>query len=107
LSDITLQIRKVIFEKYNDPNIRFTNDDVFGVLQKNGMISKSLTIDDMEQHFTTLCNCGVIRNIAQNFTTQWFKLFEPLESIRCSSCQNETYVNKSEEESCPSCKAAI
>lgn len=104
---IPLQIRKIIFEKYNNGDVRFTNDEIFDLLQKNGTIDKSLTIDDMEQHFAGLCNSGVMRNIAQNFTTQWFKLFEPLEEFRCHSCKNQSYINKSDERSCPSCGASI
>jgi hypothetical protein len=104
---IPLQIRKIIFEKYNNPDTRFTNDEIFVVLQKDNTIDKSTTIDDVEQYFAELCNAGLMRNIAQNFTTQWFKLFEPLESVRCSSCQNQIYINKSEEKNCPACNAAI
>jgi len=101
MSDILLEIRKVIFEKYNDPDARFTNDEIFEVLQKDNTIEKSITIDDMEQHFATLCNAGIMRNIAQNFTTQWFKIFDPLEKISCQSCHKDMHVNKSEEKTCP------
>lgn len=104
---IPSQIRKIIFEKYNNGDIRFTNDEIFAVLQQNEMIDKSLTIDDVEQHFTELCDSGVMRNIAQNFTTQWFKLFEPLEEFKCASCQVQSYINKTDERSCPHCKASI
>jgi hypothetical protein len=104
---IQLQIRKIIFEKYNDPNVRFTNDEIFNILQKDGNIDKSITIDDVEPYFAELCKLGLMRNIAQNFTTQWFKLFEPLEAIKCSSCQTQSHISKSEEKNCPSCKTAI
>lgn len=104
---IPLQIRKIIFEKYNNGDVRFTNDEIFESLQQNGTIDKSLTIDDVEQHFTELCNSGVMRNIAQNFTTQWFKIFEPLAEFQCPSCQNQSYINKSDERSCPKCRASI
>lgn len=109
MSDILLQIRKTIFDKFNDPDTRFTNDEVFAEMQKNGTVDKAITIDDMEQYFTVLCDEGVMRNIAQNFTTQWFKLFDPLEKLTCSSCKNEIHVNKAEEKNCPvtSCKATI
>lgn len=109
MSEILLEIRKTIFEKFNNADERFTNDDVFAELQKGGKIDKTLTIDDMEQYFTTLCDEGLMRNIAQNFTTQWFKLFDPLEKLTCNSCKNEVHVNKSEEKNCPipSCKATI
>ena len=40
------------------------------------MIDPTMTIDDMEVYFKELCDSELLRNIAQNFTTQWFKLFE-------------------------------
>ena len=109
VADISLQIRKTIFDKFNNPDTRFTNDEVFAEMQKNGTLDKLITIDDMEQYFTILCDAGIMRNIAQNFTTQWFKLFDPLEKVTCNSCKSEIFVNKSEEKNCPvsSCKAAI
>lgn len=109
MSDVPLRIRKVIFEKYNDLDVRFTNDEVFDILQKSDTMDKSLTIDDMEQYFTALCDTGVMRNIAQNFTTQWFKIFDPLEKIICPTCHTEVHMGKSEERICPNpaCKAAI
>jgi hypothetical protein len=63
----------------------------------------------MEQYFAALCDTGMIRNIAQNFTTQWFKIFDPLEKIICPTCHAEVHVGKSEERICPNpaCKAAI
>jgi len=107
MSDLSLQIRKTIFEKFNDPDTRFTNDDVFAVLQKSGMVDNSMIIDDMEPHFAELCDAGAMRNIAQNFTTQWFKLFDSMEQVKCNSCNTETYLTKSEERICPSCKKPI
>lgn len=106
-ASIQMQIRKVIFEQYNDPDKRFTNDEIFAVLQKDGVVEKSLTIDDMEQHFSTLCDAGLMRSIAQNFTTQWFKLFEPIEDVRCTLCGNENLLARSEERTCLYCKGVI
>ena len=107
MSDIPLEIRKVIFEKYNNPDIKFTNDEIFEILQQNNTIEKSLVIDDMEKYFTELCNSGLMRNIAQNFTTQYFKLFDDIEKVKCNSCNNESPVGKSESRVCPICKAVI
>lgn len=106
MAEIALEIRKVIFEKFNSDE-RFTNDQVFAELQSGNKIEKSITIDDMEKYFAELCDAGIMRNIAQNFTTQWFKLFDPLEKASCSSCNIEIPINKAEEKNCPSCKAAI
>ena len=43
---IALQIRKIIFEKYNDIDTKFTNDEIFEIIQKNGDIDTSWIIDD-------------------------------------------------------------
>ena len=102
---ITNNIRKVIFENFNEHDLRFNNDQIFEILKKNDMIDQSLTIDDMEAYFKELCDSELLRNIAQNFTTQWFKLFEPLEKIQCNSCKNDNYITQSESKTCknPDC----
>ena len=107
MADITLEIRKVIFEKYNNPDTKFTNDEIFEILQKNNTIEKSVVIDDVEKYFTELCDSGLMRNIAQNFTTQYFKLFDDMEKVKCNSCNNESPIGKSESRVCPMCKASI
>lgn len=108
-SPIELQIRKIIFEKFNDPEEKFTNDEIFEILKKEGKIEPSLTIDDTEKYFFELCDSGLARNIAQNFTTIWLKLFDPLEKHQCNSCGNEIYLSKSENRICPNpfCKSSI
>jgi len=102
---ITTSIRRVIFENFNDVDLRFNNDQIFEILKQNEIIDQSLTIDDMEVHFKELCDTEILRNIAQNFTTLWFKLFEPIEKIQCNSCNKESYLVSSENRICqnPSC----
>ena len=97
---ITTSIRKVIFENFNDVDLKFNNDQVFEILKQNEKADPSLTIDDMEVHFKELGDAEILRNIAQNFTTQWFKLFEPIEKIQCSSCKKESYLISSENRIC-------
>ena len=97
---ITTRIRKVIFENYNDVDLKFTNDQVFEILKQNEKIDPSLTINDMEVYFKELCDAEILRNIGQNLTTQWFKLFEPIEKIQCSSCKKESYIISSENRIC-------
>ena len=106
---IPIQIRKIIFEKFNDPDTKFTNDEIFEIIKQNGDIDNSWTIDNMESYFNAICDKGLTRNIAQNFTTMWFKLFESVEKIHCNSCNLDVYLGASEERICPnpSCKAAI
>ena len=106
---IQIQIRKIIFEKFNDPELRFTNDEIFDLVKKGSDVDSSLTIDDMEPFFNEIVDSGLVRNIAQNFTTIWFKLFDNIEKITCNSCNNEIYLGKSEERICPNpaCKKSI
>ena len=106
--EIPLQIRKIIFEKFNDQNLRFTNDEILEVLKAEGLAG-SLTIDDMEPYFEQLHDEGLIRPIAQNFTTQWFKIFDLVESHDCKSCHRQVYLGKLEPRMCPNrqCKAPI
>ena len=103
------QIRKIIFEKFNDPEKKFTNDEIFEIIKNNGDVNKSWTIDDMEKYFQDICDSSLVRNIAQNFTTIWFKLFDPVEQIQCKSCNKEIYLGKSEDRICTNsdCKATI
>ena len=106
---ITTSIRKVIFENFNDVYIKFNNDQIFEILKQHEMIDQSLTIDAMDVHFKELCDTEILRNIAQNFTTQWFKLFEPIEKIQCNSCKKESYITQSENRACQnsSCGSTI
>jgi hypothetical protein len=97
---ITNSIKKAIFENFNDVDLRFNNDQIFEILKQNQMIEPSMTIDDMEVYFKELCDSELLRNIAQNFTTQWFKLFEPLEKIQCNSCKKESYLISSDTRIC-------
>ncbi|MDH3340236.1 MAG: hypothetical protein OEL84_02995 [Nitrosopumilus sp.] len=106
---ISLQIRKIIFEKFNDPSDKFTNDEIFEIIKKNGDLDPSWIIDDTESFFNEICDSGLVRNIAQNFTTIWMKLFDPIEKLHCNSCNNDIYLGPSEERICPnsSCKSSI
>ena len=97
---ITISIRRVIFENYNDVDLKFNNDQVFEILKQDEKIDPSLTINDMEVYFKELCDAEILRNIGQNLTTQWFKLFEPIEKIQCSSCKKESYIISSENRIC-------
>jgi hypothetical protein len=109
LIPISLQIRKIIFEKFNDVDTKFTNDDIFEILKSEGDINTSWIIDDTESLFNDLCDSGLVRNIAQNFTTIFLKLFDPVEKLHCNSCNHDIYLGTSEERVCPntSCKSSI
>ena len=45
---ITSSIRKIIFENFNDADLRFNNDQIFEILKQNEMVDPSVTIDNME-----------------------------------------------------------
>ena len=98
---IQLQIRQIIFEKFNDPDLRFTNDQIFDELQKRGAVDDSCDICDIESEFNQMCKSGLARNIAQNFNTIWLKIFDVLEEVHCISCSNTIHLAKSEDSKCP------
>jgi len=106
---IELQIRKIIFEKFNDLDSKFSNDEIFEIIKENGDIDPSWIVDDIESFINKMCDSGLARNIAQNFTTIWLKLFDPVEKIQCASCNHDIYLGTSEERKCPnySCKSSI
>ena len=106
---ISLQIRKIIFDKFNDVDTKFTNDDVFELIKDNGDLDPSWIIDDVESYFNDICDSGLARNIAQNFTTMWLKLFDPVERFHCNVCDNDIHLGTSEEKICPnpSCKSPV
>jgi len=96
-----LQIRKIIFENFNEIDLRFNNDEIYELLKKNEIFDLSQTIDDLESDFKKIENDGLVRCIAQNFTTQWFKIFNDVEKITCNSCNTEIYLGKEEPRICP------
>lgn len=106
---IALQIRKIIFEKFNDIDTKFTNDEIFEIIKQNGDLDPSWIIDDTEPFFNEICNSGLARNIAQNLTTLYMKLFNPVEKFHCNACDNDIFLGTSEERVCPnsSCKSSI
>ncbi|WOV92488.1 MAG: hypothetical protein R1F52_05055 [Candidatus Nitrosoabyssus spongiisocia] len=107
--DVLLSIRKIIYEKFNDVDSKFTNDDILSSLKELNLISSSTTADDMEKHFKILANTKLFRIIAQNFTTMWFKLFTPLIESSCDSCNSIIHVHSTEKLPCPntSCKSNL
>jgi hypothetical protein len=106
---IQLQIRKIIFEKYNDVDVKFTNDEIFETIKKGGDFDSSWIIDDLEPYINEICDSGLTRNIAQNFTTIWLKLFDPVKKHCCKTCNQDIYLGESEKQECtnPSCKANL
>lgn len=106
---LQLHLRRVIYEKFNDLDTRFTNDEIFAILQKERLVNPSMIIDDLESFVNEICDSGLTRNIAQNFTTIWLKLFTPMEKMHCNSCGHDVHMGESEERICPnpSCKSSL
>lgn len=106
---LQLHIRRIIFEKFNDPDLRFTNDQILEELRKGGIVDASCDSCDVEPEFELVCSSGLARNIAQNFNTIWLKLFDVLEEVRCGMCSRTIHVAASEERKCPNpdCGAAL
>ena len=98
---VLLDIRKIIFENYNDVDIRFNNDQILEILKKNEAFDSSITIDTLEDEFKKIEDDGLVRCIAQNFTTKWFKLYNNVDKTHCDSCNNYVYVGKDESRKCP------
>ena len=98
---INLQIRKIIFDNFNEIDLRFNNDQILELLKKNEDFDKSKTVHDLQNDFKKIEDDGMIRCIAQNFTTQWYKLFDDVEKINCGTCNSEIFLGKGEERVCP------
>ena len=94
------QIRKVIFDNFNDVDIRFNNDQVLELLKKDETIDQTITIDNLESQFAKIEDDGLVRCIAQNFTTKWFKLYEKMEQLNCSSCNSVVFLGSGESKIC-------
>ncbi len=56
ITPISLQIRKIIFEKFNDVDVKFTNDEIFEMIKENGDVDPSWIIDDAELSFNDICD---------------------------------------------------
>jgi len=106
---IELQIRRIVFDNFNDLDIRFNNDEILEFLKKNDNLDQSITVDDLEGEFKKIEDDGFVRCIAQNFTTKWFKLHDDIEKIHCSSCNSDVYLGKDESRICPNheCKVNL
>jgi|TARA_B110000014_G_scaffold186034_1_gene134957 hypothetical protein len=97
---ILTQIRKVIFDNFNDTDVRFNNDQILELLIKNENFDQTITIDDLESQFKKIEDDGVVRCIAQNFTTKWFKLYANMEKLNCNSCNTDIFLGNDESRVC-------
>ena len=91
---IELQIRRIVFDNFNDLDVRFNNDQILEFLKKSDGFDQSITVDNLEDEFKKIEDDGFVRCIAQNFTTKWFKLYDDIEKIHCNSCNSDVYLGK-------------
>lgn len=101
-----LAVRRIIFANHNDPDTPFTNDQVLDAMKQDDLVDESVTIDDMEPVFKEICASGLVRDIAQNFTTIWLKLFDAMTEANCASC-GPIYLGSQEALRCPACGSSV
>ena len=82
-------MRRTIFENFNDLELRFTNDEVLDIMRKKGAVDDTCDVCDVESDFMSLCESGLVRNIAQNFNTMWLRLFDVVDEMKCGACSQE------------------
>src|SRR5919197_2969217 len=101
-------IRKIIFDNFNYTNTRFSNDEILGLLKQ---IDKYKALDDVLDFEDVLLNMeksGLLRPIAQNFNTRYYRLWNSLESATCKACNFSTYFAQAEEgNTCPHCNSKM
>ena len=97
---IISQIRRVIFDNFNDIDTRFNNDQILELLKKDQTFDQAITIDHLESHFQKIEDDGLVRCIAQNFTTKWFKLYDEMEKSNCNSCNKDVFLCNKEPKVC-------
>ena len=48
---IELQIRRIVFDNFNDLDIRFNNDQILEFLKKSDGFDQTITVDNLEDEF--------------------------------------------------------
>lgn len=102
-------IRKVIFDNYNDTDTRFSNDDILEHLNRDDRY-RAMNLDalDFEDVLMELEKARLLRVIAQNFNTRYYRLWAVMEPATCKACGQASYFAPTEEEkACPSCGAKM
>ncbi|MCI0558165.1 MAG: hypothetical protein MN733_06690, partial [Nitrososphaera sp.] len=68
-------IRKIIFDNFNNTDVRFSNDEILSHLsQMEKYSSKELDVLDIEDVLLEMEKSGLLRPIAQNFNTRYYRL---------------------------------
>lgn len=102
-------IRKVIFDNYNDTDVRFSNDEILShLLELERYRGIEIDVLDFEAELLEMESSGMLRPIAQNFNTRYYRLWGTVEQSICSACKAPTYFVPAEEAKiCPHCTAVI
>jgi hypothetical protein len=102
-------IRKVIFDNFNDTDARFSNDEILAHL--NGMETYSameLDVLDFEDVLLEMEKSRLLRPIAQNFNTRYYRLWGALEQVACKGCSENSYFASIEDDkTCSQCRARL
>jgi hypothetical protein len=104
-ADIAGDIRRILYDNYNDTDVRFSNDEILEHLNKQEHYRKAeLDVLDFEDVLLGMETSGLLRAIAQNFNTRYFRIWAPLAGITCSACGFVSYYSDAEEKkSCFKC----
>jgi hypothetical protein len=77
-------IRKIIFDNFNNTDVRFSNDKILGYLnQIEKYSSMEMDVLDIEDVLLEMEKSGLLRPIAQNFNTRYYRLWGVMEQTRC------------------------
>jgi predicted Zn-ribbon and HTH transcriptional regulator len=101
-------IRKLIFDNFNDTDTRFSNDEMLGLLNQTEQYKALDDVLDFEDVLLDMEKSGMLRPIAQNFNTRYYRLWNVLEPATCKACGLATYFAPNEEgKACPKCGAKM
>ncbi|MEW6605732.1 MAG: hypothetical protein AB1351_13745 [Thermoproteota archaeon] len=101
-------IRRIIFDNFNDTDTRFSNDEMLGYLNQMNQYKSLDDVLDFEDVLLDMEKSGLLRPIAQNFNTRYYRLWNTLETATCKACGFSTYFAPSEEgKICPKCSAPM
>ena len=101
-------IRKIIFDNFNDTDTRFSNDEMLGYLNQVDLYRALDDVLDFEDVLLDMEKSGMLRPIAQNFNTRYYRLWNPLAPAACKACGSSTYFAPNEEgKACPQCGARM
>lgn len=101
-------IRKIIFDNFNNTDVRISNDEILGLLNQIDRYKALDDVLDFEDVLLGMEKSGVLRPIAQNFNTRYYRLWNTLEPAACKGCGSSTYFAPNEEgRACPECGAKM